>query len=271
MFLYLVASVLSIVSCSPFMTLALAFGAIFRHRFVQTFYKQVDILPLKAKFFIFALLLFIYSYFALLYAVTYFTLHFSCCFITDTVAYTIKGIALNADIVTPYAAFFLVVVTNIYFCYANLQNRYKEVKGMISECLKQLHINSRGPQTKDTIPTRLFWFVCRRVLPVKSEMCRMLRNISLILIFLFLVVYAIIFFGNEYNISAIFSVIAVVLAGVIPALLLKVITEGKPFKGWEKVNMNTKIDSAVKDFYQETTSENTNDTGNLQTRIIEKV
>ena len=49
------------------------------------------------------------------------------------------------------------------------------------------------------------------------------------------------------------------------------ITEGKPFKGWEKVNMNTKIDSAVKDFYPEITDENTNDTGNLQAINIDQV
>ena len=114
MFLYLVTSILSIVICSPFMTLGIAFATKSRHRFAQVLYRQVDVLPLKAKFFGFALTLCIHSYFALLYVGTAYTVYFSCCFITGTVAYTIMGFALNADIVTPYAAFFLVVVTNIW-------------------------------------------------------------------------------------------------------------------------------------------------------------
>ena len=194
-------------------------------------------------------------------------------FFTNTVAYTTMGIALNADNVTPYAAFVLVIITNIYFCYAHFQNRYKEVKGMISTCLWELHKNTGSFHSNDTIPTRLYWFVCSIVLPVKSEICRMLRNMALILIFLFLVVYSIAFYGSENNVSAIFSVIAVVLTGVVPALLLKLLTEGKPFKGLEKVNLKRKIHFAVEQFYQESRDENTiiSDRVNKQSTDVEQV
>ena len=194
-------------------------------------------------------------------------------FFTNTVAYTTMGIALNADNVTPYAAFVLVIITNIYFCYANFQNRYKEVKGMISTCRWELHKITGSFHSNDTIPTRLYWFVCSRVLPVKSEICRMLRNMALILIFLFLVVYSIAFYGSENNVSATFSVIAVVLTGVLPALLLKLLTEGKPFKGLEKVNLKRKIHFAVEQFYQESSDENTiiSDRVNKQSTDVEQV
>ena len=194
-------------------------------------------------------------------------------FFTNTVAYTTMGIALNADNVTPYAAFVLVIITNIYLCYANFQNRYKEVKGMISTCRRELHKNTGSFHSNVTIPTRLYWFVCSRVLPVKSEICRMLRNMALILIFLFLVVYSIAFYGSENNVSATFSVIAVVLTGVLPALLLKLLTEGKLFKGLERVSLERKIHSAVEQFYQESRNENTiiSDRVNKQSTDVEQV
>ncbi|RMX57350.1 hypothetical protein pdam_00022080 [Pocillopora damicornis] len=194
-------------------------------------------------------------------------------FFTNTVAYTTMGIALNANNVTPYAAFVLVIITNIYLCYANFQNRYKEVKGMISTCRRELHKNTGSFHSNVTIPTRLYWFVCSRVLPVKSEICRMLRNMAFILIFLFLVVYSIAFYGSENNVSAIFSVIAVVLTGVLPALLLKLLTEGKSFKGLERVSLERKIHSAVEQFYPESRNENTiiSDRVNKQSTDVEQV
>ena len=211
------------------------------------------------------------SYAILLFTITLLTS--SCGFFTNTVAYTTMGIALNANSVTPYAAFVLVIITNIYFCYANFQNRCKEVKGMISTCRWELHKNTGSFHSNETIPTRLYWFVCGRVLPIKSEICRMLRNMALILIFLFLVVYSIAFYGSENNVSATFSVIAVVLTGVLPALLLKLLTEGKSFKGLERVSLERKIHSAVEQFYPESRNENTiiSDRVNKQSTDVEQV
>ena len=144
---------------------------------------------------------------------------------------------------------------------------------MISTCRWELHKNTGSFYSNDTIPTRLYWFVCGRVLPVKSEICRMLRIMALILIFLSLVVYSISFYGSKNNVSAIFSVIAVVLTGVVPALLLKLLTEGKPSKGLEKVNLKRKIHFAVEQFYQESRDENTiiSDRVNKQSTDVEQV
>ena len=144
---------------------------------------------------------------------------------------------------------------------------------MISTFLWELHKNTGSFHFNVTIPTRLYWFVCNIVWPVKSEICRMLRNMALILIFLFLVVYSIAFYGSENNVSATFSVIAVVLTGVLPALLLKLLTEGKLFKGLERVNLERKIHSAVEQFYPESRNENTimSDRVNKQSTDVEQV
>ena len=268
-FLCLVMQVFSLVFLSPFYTLFFIVSLKTRHRLTRVF-GEYRVLNGVTGGFIMGFL-FICSSVILRCTTTFLTSSFI--FFTNTVAYTTMGIALNADNVTPYAAFVLVIITNIYLCYANFQIRYKEVKGMISTCLWELHRNTGSFHSNVTIPTRLYWFVCSRVLPVKSEICRMLRNMAFILIFLFLVVYSIAFYGSENNVSATFSVIAVVLTGVLPALLLKLLTEGKSFKGLERVSLERKIHSAVEQFYPESRNENTiiSDRVNKQSTDVEQV
>ena len=268
-FLCLVIQVFLIVPHSPFCT------------FFHTLYlnKWIEVTERSGEFHVFnrvarafsAMLLIAYS--VLLYNCILILLISSCTFVISTVAYTTIGIVLNADNVTPYVASVLVVTTNIYLCYFNFQNRYKEVKGMISTCLWELHNITGSFYSNDTIPTKLYWFVCGRVLPFKSEICRMLRNMALILVFLSLVVYSIAFYGSENHVSAIFSVIAVVLTGVVPASLLRLLTEGKSFKGMEKVNLKRKIHFAVEQFYPESRDENTiiSDRVNEQSTDVEQV
>ena len=268
-FLCLVMQVCFLVIFSPFYTLFFIFSSKTWRRVTRAFGEYRVLNRVIGVFTM--LVLVMCSYAILFFTITLLTS--SCRFFTSTVAYTIVGIALNAGNAIPYAAFVLVVISNIYLCYANFQNRYKEVKGMISTCLWELHKNTGSFHSNVTIPTRLYWFVCSRVLPVKSEICRMLRNMALILIFLFLVVYSIAFYGSKNNVSAIFSVIAVVLTGVVPALLLKLLTESKPFKGLEKVNLKRKIHFAVEQFYQESRDENTiiSDRVNKQSTDVEQV
>ena len=268
-FLCLVMQVFSLVFLSPFYTLFFIVSLKTRHRLTRVFGEYRVLNGVTGVFIM--VFLFICSSVILRCTTTFLTSSFI--FFTNTVAYTTMGIALNADNVTPYAAFVLVIITNIYLCYANFQIRYKEVKGMISTCLWELHKNTGSFHSNVTIPTRLYWFVCNIVLPVKSEICRMLRNMVLILIFLFLVVYSIAFYGSENNVSATFSVIAVVLTGVLPALLLKLLTEGKSFKGLERVSLERKIHSAVEQFYPESRNENTiiSDRVNKQSTDVEQV
>ena len=159
-------------------------------------------------------------------------------FIVGTLGFTIMGLAVNAEIVSPYAAALLVVITNVYLCYAYLQNRYKEVKEFIFKYgwQKELHMNNSD---QDTIPTKLFWFVIDKLFPIKTEICLMVRNIALIVMFIFIAFSSIILFGNTYNISAVVSTIGVFVSGIIPALFFRGLTKERNFSGWEK-NQNKK-------------------------------
>ena len=169
----------------------------------------------------------------------------SCGFINKALAYTIAGLVLNEEVITPYVAFFLVVTTNIYLCYSNMQEKYKEVKEMILKCQKKLEIYGNDPE--GTIREQLFWFVCEKALPIKSQICLMLRNMVLILTFLFFGVYSVVVFGNEYNTSAIFSTIYVFVGGLIPALVFKGLTKGNKFKDEAKKRIEEDIEKAVRE------------------------
>ena len=117
---------------------------------------------------------------------------------------------------------------------------------MTSERLQELHMNSNVP--KDTIRAEIYWFVCDKVLPIKSEMCRMLRNMVLVIAFLSLALYSIVSFGNEKDISTLTSTISVFFTGSIPALVLKVLTTNSNVIGWPKIKMERKIEKAVKEY-----------------------
>lgn len=120
------------------------------------------------------LVIFLLLYFAALLLANFITLFSLCNFILNTLVYSIMGVVVNVGIVTPFVALFLVVTTNFYLCYTNMPNKCKEVKKMILKWQKELQINSSDPE--GTIRTQLFWFVCDRVLPIKSEICRMLQS-----------------------------------------------------------------------------------------------
>ena len=176
-----------------------------------------------------------------------------CSFFVGILGFTIMGLVLNVETVTPYAAFFVVVVTNIYFCYANLQKNYMEIKGFILKYWqqeKQATLNSEH----STIPAKLFWFVSDKVFPVKTKICLMLGEVAVIVTFLFLTISSIIFFKNEYEISTLVSTIAVFLSGAIPSLFFKGLTKGKRFTGWRKIKLKEKIEAVVKEYVKKTRS-----------------
>ena len=161
------------------------------------------------------------------------------------------GLVLNVETVTPYAAFFVVVVTNIYFCYANLQKSYMEVKGFILKYWQQ-KMQATLNSEHSTIPAKLFWFVSDKVFPVKTKICLMLGEVAVIVTFLFLTISSIIFFKNEYEISTLVSTIAVFLSGAIPSFFFKGLTKGKKFIGWRKIKLKKKIEAVVTEYVQET-------------------
>ena len=177
----------------------------------------------------------------------------SCFFVSSVVIYIIIGLAINARIVTPFLAFFLVLTTNVYSCYCKTQGKYWEVKKMIWTRLQELQLNSNDP--KDTIRADLYWFVCDKVLPIKSEMSRMLRNMVLLVAFLFLALYSIVFYGNEYDISTLTSTISVFFTGSIPLLFSKVLTTNSNIIGWAKIEMEGEIDIAITEYRNHSNSE----------------
>ena len=196
----------------------------------RAFFISIGILCLTSLYLIFAILL----------------LANSCLFISVVVAYVIIGLSLNASIVTPFLAFFLVLTTNLYLCYAKLQRKYKVVKKMILEKLKELHMNSDGP--KGTIHLEIYWFVCDRVLPIKAEVCRMLGSMVLVIAFLFLSLSSIVFFGNKYDISTFTTTVSVFFTGSIAPLFLRILTTSDNIIGWEKIKMEREIDEVVKEY-----------------------
>ena len=89
------------------------------------------------------------------------------------------------------------------------------------------------------------------MLPVTTEICLMLRNMAVIVIFLFLTISSIIFFRNEYEISTLVSTIAVFISGAIPSLFLKGLTRWKSFSGWRRVLLEREIKGAVRKYARE--------------------
>ena len=229
--------IISLVCFSPVLTVSM-FSVI----------KILHFLDIQGKRFIgdFTISIAIMSLTILYMAVAILLLANSCLFISTVVAYVIIGLALNVRIVTPFLAFSVVLTTNLYLCYAKLQRKYKEVKKMILEKLQELNMNSNDP--KNTIRAEIYWFVCNRVLPIKSEVCRMLCSMVLVIAFLFLALSSIVFFGSEYDISTLTTTISVFFTGSIPPLFLRILTTGNNIIGWEKIKMEREIDEVVKEY-----------------------
>ena len=171
-------------------------------------------------------------------------------FFAGVLGFTTMGLAVNAEIVTAYISFLVVVTTNVYFCYANLQRNYMEVKEFMLKYWRQ-ELDSNSGTDQSTIPTNLFWDVSDDVLPVPTEICLMLRDMAVIVTFLFLTISSIIFFRNEYEISTLVSTIAVFISGAIPSLFLKGLTRWKSFSGWRRVLLEREIKAAVRKYARE--------------------
>ena len=127
-----------------------------------------------------------------------------------------------------------------------MQEKYREIKEMILKRQEELKINGNDP--KGIIRTKLFLSVCDSVLPLKFEICRMFRTMALILLFLFLVVYSIVVFGNEYEASTVFSTFYVFVGGLIPALVFKGLTKGNKFIGWAKTEIEREVETAITEY-----------------------
>ena len=167
-------------------------------------------------------------------------------FLTSALGYIILGLTLNISIVTPFLVFFLALISNLYLCYENMKNKYKDVKKIISERREKLHMIRNAPE--GTISAKLYWFVCERVLPHEYEFLRMLLNMVFVSVYLFLALSSIVFFGSKYDISTLTLIISVLFTGSIPSLFLKPLTTNTNVNGWAKIKMVREIDQAMKEY-----------------------
>ena len=191
--------------------------------------------------------------------------------IINTFLFTIMGVVLNVEFVTPYVAFILVVARNVHLCFLNLQKRYKEVKDMISKHWEEETTNLLWIKCSNngTIPKELFWFVCsneeldhdEQILPLRTEICFMLRDMALITLFLGLFFFAILVFETMEEISALVSTFFVFISGVIPTLIFKRFTKKEQFSGWDKIKIDNKIKKAVQEYILKSMEENTTSLG----------
>ena len=206
LFFFFVSLLLNLLLFSPFFTLSMIGFEKIRVKIVEFTAEFIAdrILP---KFLFGILIVFAIYMFLILFA-AFIPVLMLCSFFVGILGFTVMGLVLNVETVTPYVAFFVVVVTNIYFCYANLQKSYMEVKGFILKYWQQ-EMQATINSEHSTIPAKLFWFVSDKVFPVKTNICVMLGEVAVIVTFLFLTISSIIFFKNEYKISTLVSTIAV--------------------------------------------------------------
>ena len=185
----------------------------------------------------------------------------------NTFLFTIMAVVLNVEFVTPYVAFILVVAGNVHLCFLNLQKRYKEVKNMISKHWEEQTTNLFWIKCSNngTIPKELFWSVCsneddgddfeEQILPLRTEICFMLRDMALIILFLGLFFFAVLVFETMEEISALVSTVFVFVSGVIPQLIFQTSTKKKQFSGWDKIKIDNKIKEAVSNYVRSKVSE----------------
>ncbi|XP_015780533.1 PREDICTED: uncharacterized protein LOC107358445 [Acropora digitifera] len=166
--------------------------------------------------------------------------------VSTLVRFTILGLTLNISIVTPYVVFVLALTTYLYLCYDNMQNKYKDVKKIISERREELHMTHNAPQ--GTISAKLYWFVCKRVLPHEYEFLRMLRNMVFVVLYLIFALSSIVFFRNKFDLSTLTLTMSLLFTGSIPSLLLKTLTTETNVIGWAKIRMVREIDQVIKEY-----------------------
>ena len=172
-----------------------------------------------------------------------------CCrFFTRMFGFVVMGLIINAEQMASYVIFSYVLVNNISCSYNSFQNRFKEVKEMISKYWKEKVRNLPDVEfTANTIPRDLFWYVCDKptnVLPLLQEISFMLFGMLVISSVLFVAFAAIVFFGEEHN-STLITAVAVLLSGQIPALLFRGFIKGEKLQGWDKIDKEKKIEMAV--------------------------
>ena len=272
--IFLIIFVFLLLASSPFLT----FFIFVVKKGLDTFYDLARSFSQHIGFTPIVLVLTSMSFFIIFSTIisfSFYTITSSVQFIINTFLFTIMGVVLNVEFVTPYVAFFLVVARNVHLCFLNLQNRYKEVKDMISKHWEEETTNLLWIKCSNngTIPKELFWFVCsnekldyeEQILPLRTEICFMLRDMALIVLFLGLFFFAVLVFETMEEISALVSTFLVFISGVIPTLIFKRFTKKEQFSGWDKIKIDNKIKKAVQVYILKSMEENTTSLGSSGT------
>ena len=226
--------------------------------FARSFSRHI---ALKAIVLVFVIVFYLIIFCSFVYF-SYYVIYRSVQVTINTFLFTIMAVVLNVEFVTPYVAFILVLARNVHLCFLNLQNRYKEVKDMISKHWEEQTTNLLCIKSNNNgiIPKELFWFVCsneeldfeEQILPLKTEICFMLRDMALIISFLGLFFFAVLVFETIEEISAVVFTFFLLLSGVIPSLIF---TQKKQFSGRDKIKIDNKIKEAVSNYVRSKVSE----------------
>lgn len=204
---------------------------------------------------------------------------FSCQFAVRMVGFVIMGIILNAEFVVPYITFVFVISNNIHLCFRHTQDKYKEVKDIISEEWQELEPHAE----KDRIPEKLFWSIVdpdklfwsdvddenpkknkgnktnkdkeddqitdkdnvNVLFKFSTEMFRLFCRILAIVVFLSVALTAILLFKVTYGASAIIPTISVFISGKVSELFFTGVTTGSSFVGLEKIHLEKEIKRLV--------------------------
>ena len=273
--IFLIIFVFVLLASSPIVTfLVFVFKKVLETRYdlARSFSRHIAFKPIVLVFVIVSCLIILGTF-------LYFSVHIiaksAVEVMINTFLFTIMAVVLNVEFVTPYVAFILVVARNVHLCFLNLQKRYKEVKDMISKHWEEETTNLFRIKcgNNGTIPKELFWFVCsneelvfeEQILPLRTEICFMLRDMALIILFLGLFFFAVLVFETMEEISALVSTFFVFISGVIPTLIFKRFTKKEQFSGWDKIKIDNKIKKAVQEYILKSMEENTTSLGSSGT------
>ena len=167
-----------------------------------------------------------------------------CCgFYIRMFGFVLVGLIINAQKTTPYVAFLLVFISNIYTSYNTLRKRFKEMKKIIFKYYKK-----RTDSSSKTIPEKLFWYICKDVLPIKSEIFAMLTNMLIISSISLLALAIIVFFGEVFNSSTLVQAGAVLLSGKLTGTLFNGLIKSEKFTGLDKIEKSKEIKELVEEW-----------------------
>lgn len=170
-----------------------------------------------------------------------------CCgFYIRMFGFVIVGLIVNAQKTIPYVTFIFVLISNISTCYNTFRKRFKEMKKIIFKYYKKRTVSLPNVEiTRKTIPQKLFWDICKKVLPIEQELFAMLANMLIISSISLLALAIIVFFGGVLNSSTLVEAGAVLLSGKLTRTLFNGLIKSEKFTGWEKIEKSQKIKESV--------------------------